>query len=57
MKSFRGIEDKYDYYFSEMACDPAQHADLGAILLHEGRSFEGLFSQITGDHVRPNHAA
>lgn len=42
---------------SEMACDPAQHADLGAILLHEGRSFEGLFSQITGDHVRPNHAA
>ena len=57
MKSFHGIEDKYDYCFSEMACDPAQHADLGAILLHEGRSFEGLFSQITGDHVRPNHAA
>lgn len=22
-----------------MACDPAQHADLGAILLHEGRCY------------------
>lgn len=23
----------------DMACDPAQHADLGAILLHEGRCY------------------